>query len=80
MQWEAICLAVQNSSKGVCTQHWTNSWYMATTINRGQCIRKIAWTGETLRKFIIARSNTQVCTDTTDIQQCNCITVTVTFI
>ena len=40
MQWEAIFLAVQNSTEGVCTQHWTNSWYMATTTNRGQCIKK----------------------------------------
>ena len=31
-----------NSNEGVCTQHWTNSWCMATTANRGQCIRKIA--------------------------------------
>ena len=30
---------------------------MATTANRGQCIRKIAWTEEALRKLIIARSN-----------------------
>ena len=80
MLWEAICLAVQNSNEGVCAQHWTNGWCMATTTNRGQCIRKIAWTGKTLRKLIIARSNTQVRTDTIDIQQCNCITVTVTFI
>ena len=53
MQWEAICLAVQNSTEGVCAQHWTNSWYMATTANRGQCIRKIAWTEETLRKVFL---------------------------
>ena len=76
MQREAICLAL----KELCTQHWTNSWCMATTTNRGQCIRKRAWTEEALRKLIIVRSNTQVRTDTTDIQQCNCITVTVTFI